>query len=131
MHQTLSRLLAPPFNDILRKFSNVFRILLDIGVRGGPVTPISAVLAKAAVHKLLLAVVAELARHLPEAGLHQGHVGEGNTRATLFLEILIRSFSLKCYPDLVLHRTDEAEVHGAVGGGHRSPAVPHALKISL
>ena len=49
------------------------------------VTPVSTVLAVAAVHKLLLAVVAELARHLLEAGLHQGHVGEGNTRATLFL----------------------------------------------
>ena len=85
MHQTLSGLLAPPFKDILREFSNVFRILLDIGVRGSSVTPISAVLAVAAVHKLLLAVVAELARHLLEAGLHKGHVGEGNTGATLFL----------------------------------------------
>ena len=50
------------------------------------IATISSVLAVAAVHKLLLAVVAELARHLLEAGLHQGHVGEGNTGATLFLE---------------------------------------------
>ena len=106
-------------------------MLLDIGMGSGSVTPVSAVLAEAAVHKLLLAVVAELTRHLPEAGLHQGHVGEGNTRATLFLEILIRSFSLNCFPDLVLHWTDKAEVHGAVRGGHCSPAVPHTLKISL
>ena len=61
-------------------------MLLDIGMRGGSVTSVSSVLAVAAVHELLLAVVTELARHLPEAGLHQGHVGEGNTRATLFLD---------------------------------------------
>ena len=54
-------------------------------MRGRSVTPVSAVLAVATVHKLLLAVVAELPCHLLEAGLHQGHVGEGNTRATLFL----------------------------------------------
>ena len=55
-------------------------------MRGSSVASIGSVLAVATIHKLLLAVVAELARHLLEAGLHQGHVREGDTGAALFLD---------------------------------------------
>merc|ERR1711971_1371443 len=101
MHQTLPRLLAP----------------LDVSMRRRSITPICPVLAISTVHKLLLAVVTKLASHLLEAGLHQGHVGEGHTGATLFL---------------ILHWTDWPEVHRAIGGGDwAAPAIPHTVEISL
>ena len=36
-----------------------------------------------------------------------------------------------CHPDLVLHGADEPEVDRAVGCGHRRPAVPHTVEVSL
>ena len=63
----------------------MFKVSLDISMRSCSIAAVCPILAVAAVHELLLAVVPELASHLPEAGLHQGHVGEGHTRATLFL----------------------------------------------
>ena len=53
---------------------------------------------------------------LGEAGLHEGHGGEGGAGAAVAL---------------TLDRGDEAGRHGAVGGGHRGPAQPVAVKQTL
>ena len=52
---------------------------LDIGVWSSSITAIGSILSIAAVNKLLLGVVAKHACHPLESGLHQSHVGEGNT----------------------------------------------------
>ena len=53
---------------------------------------------------------------LSEAGLHEGHGGEGSAGAAVAL---------------ALDRGDEAGRHGAVGGGHRGAAVAVAVKQTL
>ena len=65
----------------------ISKLSLDIGMRRCSVASVGPILAISTVHELLLAVVPELASHLLEAGFHQGHVGEGHTRATLFLRL--------------------------------------------
>ena len=63
----------------------IYKLSLDISMRGCSIASVGAILAISTVHELLLAVVPELASHLLEAGLYQRHVGERHAGSALFL----------------------------------------------
>jgi uncharacterized protein involved in propanediol utilization len=69
----------------VRKLKLLVSCPLEVGEGWGTVATISAILAKCAVDKLLLGVVAKHASELAEAGLDSSHAGKSHTAPTITL----------------------------------------------